>query len=134
MNRRAVAAAWILGGSLPILAATVFVVGCCVVPFHGLIHKLMPLCDMAASVMRGDHAAGGHDHDALPPAPAREKQETARSFATVMPHAIRLSATVPAQRLVAPTATTGFRSFITLGALRCDEDIGLHMLVETYLI
>lgn len=135
MNRRVVAAVWILGGILPILAATAFIIGCCVLPFHAMLHKLMPLCDMAASVMRGDHGADGHDHDAVPPAPVREKQETAKSsLATVTPYAFRVSTTLPLQRLIAPTATTGFRSFISLGALRCDEDIGLHVLVQTYLI
>lgn len=135
MNHRVVAAVWIVGGTLPTLAATAFIVGCCVLPFHGLMHKLVPFCDMAASVMRGDHGAEGHDHEAVPPAPVREKQETAKSsLASVMPHAFRLSTSIPLQRLIAPTATTGFRSFISLGALRCDEDIGLHVLVETYLI
>ena len=135
MNRRVVAAVWIAGGIVPVLLATAFLIGCCVLPFHGVMHKLMPLCDMAASVMRGDHGADGHDHehDAVPP-PAREKQEPVKRIATVVPEAFRLPTTLSMARLSAPTPETGFRSFISLGATRCDQDIGLHALVETYLI
>lgn len=135
MRRRIVAAFWIAGATVPFLLATAFLVGCCVLPFHGVMHKLMPLCDMAASVMRGDHPADGHAHDqAIPPAPAREKQEPVKRIVTALPETFRLSTTVASQRLIAPTATTGFRSFITLGAIRCDQDVGLYALVETYLI
>ncbi|MBK5258523.1 MAG: hypothetical protein JJE51_02955 [Thermoanaerobaculia bacterium] len=134
MRRRLVAAVWITGVTLPVLLATVFVVGCCVLPFHGLMHKLMPLCETAASVMRGDHPAEGHEHEALPPAPVREKQEPVKWTATVMPDAFPFSNALDLQRLIAPTASTGFRSFISLGAIRCDQDVGLHVLVQTYLI
>lgn len=120
---------------MPVLLATAFLIGCCVLPFHAVMHKLMPLCDMAASVMRGDHGSDGreHDHDAVPP-PARDKQEPVKRIATVVPDAFRLPTPVSLQRLITPTAETGFRSFISLGATRCDQDIGLHALVETYLI
>jgi hypothetical protein len=57
MKRRLIAAAWITGATVPLLVAVVFVVGCCVLPFHAVMHKLMPICEMAASVMRGDHAS-----------------------------------------------------------------------------
>lgn len=119
---------------MPFLLATVFLVGCCVLPFHRVVHKLMPLCEMAASVMRGDHAADGHEHDAVPPEPAREKKEPVKRIATEVPDAFRLSATTASRRIIAPTATTAYRSFISLGAVRCDHDVGLHVLVETFLI
>lgn len=115
------------------LLATAFLVGCCVLPFHGVMHKLMPLCETAASMMRGDTHAD-HDHDAAPPAPARDKQEPVKRIATEVPDALRLTAVKATQRAIAPTATTSYRSFITLGAMRCDQDVGLHTLVETFLI
>ena len=133
-RRRLIAAAWIAGATVPFVLATVFLVGCCVLPFHHVIHKLMPLCEMAASVMRGDHAADGHDHDAVPPAPAREKQEPVKRIATEVPAPFRLAAVTVAQSGVAPSAATAYRSFISLGAVRCDQDVGLHLLVETFLI
>lgn len=134
MKRRVVAAVWITGATVPFLLATLFLVGCCALPFHGVMHKLMPLCEMAASVMRGDHAEHGHEHDALPPEPAREKQEPVRRIATEVPDAFHFLATTASERVVAPTAATAYRSFITLGAVRCDRDVGLHVLVETFLL
>ena len=133
-RRRLIAAAWISGATVPFLLATVFLVGCCVLPFHQVMHKLMPICEMAASVMRGDHGADGHDHDAVPPPPGREKQEPVKRIATEIPAPFRLAAVTVGQRSVAPSATTAYRSFISLGAVRCDRDVGLHVLVETFLI
>jgi hypothetical protein len=86
---------------------------------------------MAANVMRGDPA--GHQHDTVP-APAREKQEPVKRMATEVPNVFRLAAAGGAPRAIAPTATTSYRSFITLGAVRCDRDVGLHVLVETFLV
>lgn len=132
MRRKVIAAAWITGATVPLLFATVFLVGCCVLPFHNIAHKLMPICDMAASLLRGEHAA--HEHEATPPAPAREKQEPVKRIATEVPNVFRLAAIGGTPRVIAPTATTAYRSFITLGAVRCDRDVGLHVLVETFLI
>jgi hypothetical protein len=126
MRRRVIAAAWIVGATVPLLMATVFVVGCCVLPFHNVVHKLMPVCEMAMNVIRGD-AREEHEHDA---APAREKQR----MATAMPTVFRLIATTAPERPIAVATPTGYRSFITLGAMRCDRDVGLHVLVETFLI
>jgi hypothetical protein len=129
MKRRLIAAAWITGGTVPLLLATVFLVGCCVLPFHDVMHKLMPLCEMAASVMRGDHA--GHETTT----PAREKSEPVKRIATEVPSMFRLADPVAhAPRMSAPSAITDYRSFITLGAVRCDQDVGLIVLVGTFLI
>jgi len=127
MKRRIIAAAWIIGATVPLLMATLFAVGCCVLPFHSVMHKLMPICHVAASMFRGDHDAD----DAT--TPAREKQEPVKRITTVVPQTFRL-ASVSVARIHAPTAPTSYRSFISLGAIRCDRDVGLHVLVETFLI
>lgn len=134
MRRRVIAAAWITGATLPLLAAALFLAGCCVLPFHGVVHELMPLCETAANVIRGDHA-GGHDHgqEAVPPSPGREKQEPVKVMTTEAPAVFRLAA-MTSPRMTAPAAATALRSFISLGAVRCDRDVGLHVLVETFLI
>jgi hypothetical protein len=132
MRRRVVAALWIAGATVPLLLATLFLVGCCVLPFHGVMHRLMPLCRTAANVMRGD-PHGAHHHDAVPPPPAREKQEPVQRIATTLPSPFRLHAETP-QHIPAPTAATAYRTFITLGAIRCDRDVGLHVLVGIFLI
>lgn len=134
MRRKVIAAVWITGATVPLLLATVFLVGCCALPFHALMHKLMPICEMAATVIRGDHAASDHDHGTAPAAPAREKQEPAKRIATEVANVFMLSAVSGEARAHASTARDGYRSFITLGAIRCDQDIGLHALVQTFLI
>ncbi len=128
MKRRVVAALWITGATVPLLMATVLVVGCCALPFHHVVHKLMPICDMALSMMRGDS-----DADAVPAVPARE-QEPVKRIATEVPHAFRLARVITESSVTASAMTTSHRSFITLGAMRCDRDVGLHVLVETFLI
>lgn len=131
MKRRLIAAAWIVGATVPLLLATVFIFGCCVLPFHQVVHKLMPICDFAASLMRGgapeEHA--GHQDTTPPP----DKQPVKR-LVTRVPAVFRLAATATEPRILAPAPTTSYRSFITLGAVRCDRDVGLHVLVETFLI
>jgi hypothetical protein len=130
MKRTAIAAAWIIGTTVPLLLAAVFIFGCCVLPFHGVMHKAMPLCDVAVDFIRGEH----HHHAGDPtPAPVREKQEPAKRVATELPRAFHLSL-ASSQRRVAPAAATAYRSFITLGAIRCDRDVGLHLLIATLLI
>ena len=133
MKRRTIAAIWIAGSTVPALLAVVFVFGCCVLPFHQIAHKLMPICQMAASVMRGDH--GGHEQQQqTTPPPAREKQEPVKRIATEVPQVFRLASGTAVAGVAVPHAGTGYRSFITLGAVRCDRDVGLHVLVETFLI
>jgi hypothetical protein len=132
MKRRLIAAVWITGAIVPLVAATLLLVGCCVLPFHQVVHKLMPACDMATNVMRGEHA--GHGSHGAAPAPAREKQEPVKRIVTEVPSAFRLVAVTGEPRAVTPSAATAYRSFITLGAVRCDRDVGLHVLVETFLI
>lgn len=129
MRRKVIAITWILGATVPLLLATVFLVGCCVLPFHQVAHKLMPICDMAASMMRGDAHA---EHEAMPPAP--EKQEPVKRMVTRLTNVFRLAAATAPHTVVASNATTAYRSFISLGAIRCDRDVGLHVLVETFLI
>ena len=131
MRRSAIAAAWIVGATVPLLIGTVFLFGCCVLPFHQTLHRLMPVCSAVASFMRGGDA--GHDH-AQPSSPAREKQEPVKRIVTALPSTFRLVMTGAGQHLSAPSAATSYRTFIALGAIRCDHDVGLHLLVETFRI
>ena len=130
MRRRFVAAAWIAGATVPLLLSAMFVVGCCVLPFHGVVHRLMPLCAMATNVMTGHHA----ESHVPTPAPAREKQEPVKRIATVMPSSVRLAVGGDVRVRLTPSPASAHRSFISLGALRCDQDVGLHVLVAIFLI
>jgi len=118
-----IAAAWIAGVTVPALAATVFLVGCCVLPFHGLIHKVMPLCEIAAHMMRGEHGQD-HHHDAQP-VPVPEKQEPVKRLVKLLlPVQNSAAMTVDVPSPSPATTPAAYRSFITLGAARCDDDVG----------
>jgi hypothetical protein len=131
MRRRFVAAAWIAGATVPLLLATLFLVGCCALPFHGVMHRLMPVCNMA---MNGAmKAMSGHD-GGQSPMPAREKQEPVKRVAVTLSELTRThSASAHAMR-PSLQSSTAYRSSISLGALRCDQDVGWYVLVATFLI
>lgn len=128
MRRTAIAAAWIFGATVPLLASVVFVFGCCVLPFHAYIHKAMPLCHMAMQVISGEH------HESAQPMPAREKQEPVKRIATNVPRSFHLAALSSSRRPAPRIDAAAYRSFISLGALRCDQDVGLNLLTGTILI
>jgi hypothetical protein len=132
MRRTAIAAAWIAGTTVPLAAALVFVFGCCALPFHAYIHKAMPLCHLAIDVITGRH---GEQHDAArQPLPARERQEPVKRVATNVPRSFAPAALASVHRAATAIDTSAYRSFISLGALRCDQDVGLHLLGGTLLI
>src|SRR5215210_7705476 len=101
MRRRVIAAVWIVGATVPLLLGTVFLVGCCVLPFHHIVHKLMPVCEMAVNAVRGDH--GSHDST-----PAREKEAPAKRIVTTVPRVYRLAVANGAERAPAPAAATAY--------------------------
>ena len=126
MRRTAIAAAWIFGATVPLLGAVVLVFGCCVLPFHAYIHKVIPLCHVAIDVMAGQDAPQQQ-------VPASKRQEPAPRMATELPRALHLRMTASSSP-IAVNAITAYRSFISLGAIRCDRDVGLHLLVTALLI
>jgi hypothetical protein len=127
MRRTAIAAAWVFGATVPLLAGVVFVFGCCVLPFHAYIHKAMPFCHLAIGMMSGEH-------DPAQPMPAREKQEPVKRMATELPRSFHLAAAASVHFDATPINANAYRSFISLGALRCDQDVGLNLLTGTLLI
>jgi hypothetical protein len=128
MRRTAVAVVWILGATLPLFIATVGLVGCCVLPFHRVAHKvLMPICHFAANLADG---SGSDDRDVVPP---REKEKPVKSLVTEIQPPYRLWVLSTGSAIIR-TPQAAYRSFITLGAVRCDQDVGLSILVRTILI
>ena len=133
MSRRFVIAAWITGTTVPLLATTVFLFACCVLPFHGSIHDLMPGCEIAAQLMHS--GPGTDDQKAQPLSTAPEKQEQIKRLASDLSSGARIPVLSYNQRRpIFVIVSGGYRSFITLGALRSDEDVGLNVLVKTFLI
>jgi hypothetical protein len=129
-KRALIAVAWLVGTTVPLLVATVLVMGCCVLPFHNVIHKVFPICHIAMGLMRGDQADDTHNDTT----PAREKEQPVRRLITELTSFSRFTPAAVGARAIAPTAAISYRSFISLGAIRCDRDVGLHLLVVTFLI
>lgn len=131
MKKTATAAAVFAGLTVPALFGTVFLFGCCVLPFHQVMHRLMPVCEMAAQLMRGEQPQA-HDDSPLP-APVREKQATSKELLPAVSN--RFAVTTWRAHVPAPaSARNTYRSFIAHGALRCDDDIGLQLLGHAFLI
>jgi hypothetical protein len=126
-RRRLLVLTWLLAAGAPVALAFVLI-GCCALPFHGLVHRFLPLCDMAEAVLTADHHGGheGHDQPAAPP-PQRQdgqdgprlawKSEARSSYLT--PLASWALRHVPEQ--------VAQRSQIAPGALRCDDDVGTRL-------
>lgn len=134
MRRTAVAAAWVFGTTVPLIGAAAVLFGCCVLPFHHHhLHGSATLCHELGEFLAGEHHDGAH-HDEQRPAPVRERQEPAKTIASIATPTIRVAAVATRARMLRPDDRIGFRSFISLGAMRCDQDVGLHVLVRTFLI
>jgi hypothetical protein len=118
LKRVAIVTTLIAGATVPLVLATLFFFGCCVRPFQGVAHKMMPMCHSAARQTS---------------VPAQQKEAPPKRIVSERIETFRLTATSNSDRLI-PTAATSYRSFITLGAIRCDRDVGLHVLVDTFLI
>src|SRR6202023_791863 len=110
MRRTVIAAAWVAGATIPLFLATIFLVGCCVLPFHGVIHRLMPICHVAAALMSGHHHDSGHD--AQTAVPAREKQQPVKRLVSEAPQFVRLFARADAVTMNAAAAATASRSVL----------------------
>jgi len=122
-GRRLILLAWLLGAGL----AAFFLVGCCVLPFHGLLHRVMPLCQVAAALM-GGHEESGHEHPATPAgrqdAPAATREASCQPAARPgLPVVLALTADRP---LDSPAR---YRTLVSLGAVRLDEDVGVRLAV-----
>ena len=133
MKRTVIAAAWVAGATIPLALAAVFVFGCCVLPFHRALHRALPLCHIAVEILHGGHDDDG-DHNPAPP-PPQKQQLSGPSLLTVLTsrHSLhRADNFAMSQPRYSPIA---HRSFISLGAIRCDQDIGLRrLLTETFRI
>jgi len=118
--------ALLAGATLSAGAMSVFLFGCCVLPFHRYVHRIMPLC---GGIVR----ALGHNapDDATPPAtrPVR-RPAIAKALAPDAPASVQIRVS----RLTSTSPPASLRNVVSLGALRCDDDVGLHLLLTTLLI
>jgi hypothetical protein len=115
----------------PALFAAAFHFGCCVLPSHRCDHRAMPMCQLATHLLQSDSDA--RRHPASPAAPTAEK--TVRRTAPLLPSSRAFAAAAPAAiATTLASSPTFLRSFVTLGALRCDDDVGLQALLAIFRI
>jgi len=125
--RKVIAAAWVVGSTVSAAALALFLFGCCVLPFHNVLHRAFPICGHIAGVLSHAH----HDHPA-PATPAFVKR--APVPATIAASRPMHVAAIDAAPLRAAYLARSLRNIRSLGALRVDDDIGLHALFVTFLI
>ncbi len=115
--RKAIAFAWIAGNVAGTLGLTLYLFSCCALPFHDVLHRMLPVCGEAAAVLQRDH-----HHDVTPATTSAQHQPAvAEVVAEIAPAPL-------------PRRAPELRNHRTLGSLRVDDDIGLHTLLATFLI
>jgi hypothetical protein len=133
VKRTVIATAWIAGATIPLILAAVFIFGCCVLPFHRAIHRVLPLCHIAIGILNGGHGDADRQQP-VPPAPQKQDVSGPSLLTTLAAkHSlVRTDTFSMSQPRYSPVA---HRNFISLGAVRCDDDVGLHrLLIETFRI
>jgi len=119
MRRFSIVVAWIAFACMPTVAISVLIFGCCALPFHRVIHRILPVC---SGIMKTHES-----HTPTTPAPV-----AAKVASVVFARPVAKSATPIAP--LAPRPVPLLPSRIGLGALRCDDDVGLHLLLLILLI
>ena len=123
MKRVAIAFVWLGAMTIPVVLALVYSFGCCVLPFHNVLHRVLPLCAMARAL--SSHALpDGHD-DATPP--SRRHHQPANH--ALVRGSVRSHSDAPVHSHLAwATRSDGaYRTFISHGAARCDDDTGQRL-------
>ena len=121
MRRFSIAVAWIAFASIPTAVTSVLIFGCCALPFHRVIHRVFPVC---TGIMK---SLTHESHTPTTPATMTVKRAPV-VFAKTTPKIA--TAIIP----LTPRPIPPLRNRMTLGALRCDDDVGLHLLLLILLI
>jgi len=119
MRRALLAIACVAGGTVFAASALVFYFGCCVLPFHRVLHRLIPLCALTKTSPSTHH---------VPVTPATKSLKAIAAPRVAVPYRFVFHDVSFAQLRRLP------RSRMTHGAARCDEDVGLHTLLATYIL
>jgi hypothetical protein len=128
MMRKLIATTWLVGGCIGAIAIVVFLFGCCVLPFHATIHRALPICTHIAGIL-----SGGHD-SRTPATPAQSKIQPTIAKVLLAKAATFDRGLAPRLVLRSVHGDRAHRNLCALGALRVDDDIGLHTLFSTFLI
>jgi hypothetical protein len=123
MKRIWIAGLCVAGVTIPVTLMTVFLFGCCVLPFHRGIHRVFPICGGIVKLLTPQ----AHD-DAIPTKAAPKPSISRVIFAKRLPGVAIHIALLPPARPLRPIDRR------TQSAMRCDDDVGLHLLLAVLLI
>jgi len=120
---------WIAGlvctsAVIPAALLSVLLFGCCVLPFHRIVHRYLPMCGGIVKLWTGE------SHREAAPAkvvPGKAPAPLIVAARITTP----ISATVDA---IVPRPSPRLRDRIAHGALRCDDDVGLLPLLSLMLV
>jgi hypothetical protein len=120
---------WISGllcaaATVPVVAMSAFLFGCCALPFHRVLHRYLPICGSIVRFMTPDS-----HHEATPDKVITKKHPPA-TIVTARTHAVPAWRT----RQLPPAIAHRLRDQLSHGALRCDNDVGLLLFLAVMLI
>jgi hypothetical protein len=128
MYRRIAALLWLTSAFAPSIVSFILAFGCCVLPFHKSVHRVMPACHVAMQL-----ASPVKDEDESTPAEPRD--DRAQRFAAAASPRLRfVPVTMAAMNVTSSLSPTFMRSSFSPGAARCDSDVGLTELLATWRI
>ena len=123
---RALVLTWLLASTVPLVLA-VMLIGCCALPLHGLVHKLLPLCQIAEQALTAHHHGDeGHDHPSTPAPQKQDQQDGPRLVWKSEPRS-SIQAALTSWSLRELPQSVAHRSQTAPGAFRCDDDVGTRL-------
>ena len=126
-RRRAFALGWLLASSVPLVLALALL-GCCALPFHGLVHRFVPLCAMAEATLIAHHHSEHDGHGDQPATPVK-RQDNPDGQRLAWKSEARASFLAPlvSWRAYQLPEEAARRSQLAPSALRCDDDVGTRL-------
>jgi hypothetical protein len=112
------------GVAVPAMVTSVFVFGCCALPFHKTIHRLFPVCGGMVKAL----APESHHDQTTPPKGNANPSIAHAIFAKRLPSFTFFSSPAAIVQPLRPIDR------IAQSAMRCDDDVGLHLLLALLLI
>jgi hypothetical protein len=133
MKRRVLLALFsVVAVTIPAMLSALLLFGCCVLPFHRVIHRVIPLCHLASAMLQGGRADS--ERQPAPPAPTKQQLKPPPLITTLTSRQVFDHQNGATLGLV-DHSPAAHRSFIALGALRCDDDVGVQrLLLQTFRI
>ena len=126
MKRFWIALAWMGAVTVPALLMVVFLFGCCVLPFHQVLHHAFPICGGIVAFLI---------HSPMPPIPGgAATPPPARVQLTPLLGAVMTLFSSQRSALAVRIAPPISRAQLAFGGVPSERDVGLHLFNATLII